>query len=981
LARGDLINYDREELLFACLKQPIKRQVYDCIAQDGRSDQLFMYLMQRSEIRCLTNQNYLPGYVDCSEPNVQRFFEKLVTLGFLEEDEDKLLHMKEFIEKTRISRLSSSLHNVVVSSALSATTTTDGLGGSNSNSMHQMIGNSSPWSSSNLMIRDNNFITAKDGGYITIMKDKFQKCNVEYLNSRKIMNQQQLLSPTTLSATSSTANNTTMTSTALTPTSATSHLPIEQQINDELIQHGETSTTNNNNFAYNAEWKLMFGRNEDQQVSNKNLNKTRNSLKNEVTALTSATTTITTNTGTATSVMTASPTYYSLNQQLSQLMSSNKNCIVEVQRYLDRAKLCYEEHKLKKYKVDRHKETINSSACSGTNIVSLSQSLSAAKWRPKGYLLAHSNEHTKEITRLCRNADSSYFATCSSSEFSVKIWSTDMLLDGKSGFFKSVFTYDKQTSTAAAAASVSTTSTRHSATTAPSGSPTAQEMRPSCIAFYDRHSLAILGDDFRFHVIDFNSSRSQYHLYTHDKLFKPTTTLCLCGATASMRQNKFNQFGSIDKAQFYYLNKSLRNLNSTLFSMNKNEFKSSNALRICTNPHCQANNYPIEMIYLDEASPTWPIAASSNLHDYFRPSTTTGNATRGLFCYSSSMGSLSCIDLRTRTKAFDIRRDLSRGCITAMCSDPWHTWLALGTSNGSIELYDFRFMLPVMQTPFEHRSKTSVVKMCNHPNLASRVCASYQGNNEIAIWNMANTSSSSSAATTKQRSGGDPEFVFWGVQSVPPLCQNKMSNYYISGMIACSMGNGNDSSNDCGGLICASTDMKIRYIDLNEKNQMKETFLVSSPYNFQQQHQQTMKNVVNNYNNNPTNNNNTNEAINSKQQSTSNFEFATGSLTTGGKVVSYELRQIEGTKVLLEIDQYNSNQSTAFNLNTTTTIGGTNNVTTALSYNSPALTHQNQFTHHSDAISDLIVCYNHFNTKSTPLIVTGARDGALKIWK
>lgn len=78
LQREDLLNYDKEEILFNCLKKPIKRAVYDCISQDGRSDQLFLYLNQRHEIRDLNifnNQNYLPGYIDCNDPNVQDFFE------------------------------------------------------------------------------------------------------------------------------------------------------------------------------------------------------------------------------------------------------------------------------------------------------------------------------------------------------------------------------------------------------------------------------------------------------------------------------------------------------------------------------------------------------------------------------------------------------------------------------------------------------------------------------------------------------------------------------------------------------------------------------------------------------------------------------------------------------------------------------------------------------------------------------------------
>lgn len=117
LSRSDLIAFDRAELLFGSLKRPIPRAVYDCIAQDARSNHLFIYLAQRSEIRCLNifnNQNYLPGYIDCADPSVQELFDRLVRLGFLEEDEDKLLHMKDFMEKTRVSRLSSSLHNQVI---------------------------------------------------------------------------------------------------------------------------------------------------------------------------------------------------------------------------------------------------------------------------------------------------------------------------------------------------------------------------------------------------------------------------------------------------------------------------------------------------------------------------------------------------------------------------------------------------------------------------------------------------------------------------------------------------------------------------------------------------------------------------------------------------------------------------------------------------------------------------------------------------
>lgn len=870
LTRKDLINYDREEILFSCLKACIKRSVYDCLSQDGRSDQLFCYLNQRSEIRCLTNQNYLPGYVDCADPAVQQFFEKLCSLGLIEEDEDKLLHMKDFIEKTRISRLSSSLHNAdnMISSSTS-------LGTANVNAIM-----SSPWASN----MKENFMT-KDG-CISILRDKFQHFNVEYLNSRKIAGWTQ--SSTSDQLDHSTANH----------------------------ESSQSTTDGHGHNASNHEWKLMFGNapatgtasdlgNTGKVVSSDDIKAMGAKARHSKQFTAGATTDVSNQYTNA---------YYMLNQTLSQLMSY-KNCTVEVDKYLDRSKLIYEDHKLKRARCERVRETMNSSLSS--NVLALCNSQhnqsgqqQSQRWRPKGLLVTHSNEHTKEITRISRNFDSSYFATCSAAESSVKIWSTDQL-DGKSGFFKSIFTYDKQTSMAA-----------NHRDNAAGNNPTTSSIQPSCTAFYDRTSLAILGHDFRFHVIDFNSNRTQYHLYTHEKLFRPQ----ICA------HHQPKNAKGLNKSYFYYLNKSFK---TTVPTTN-----------VCANKTCYcSNNFPIEMVYLDDAAPTWPIAAN-NLSDYFK----TGTSTKGLFVYSTSVGDVSCIDLRTRSKAFDIKRDLRKGYVTSMVTDPWHTWLAMGTSYGSIELYDFRFMLPVES--FEHRSKTAVTKMCNHPSSPHRICAAYQGNNEIAVWNM-NTSSSAKQPTPSVRKFSntvEPEFVFWGVQSVPPLCQNKMSSYYISSLVGCSSGP------DDYGLICASTDMKIRYIDLNNANQMRDTYLVSSAY----QNVKTAKSQ---------------NSLEQSPKANQHFnDFASSSLQTN-KNVSYEVRQIEGTKVMVEMDQFAGGQHFNLNSNFSSTVQ-------ALSYNSPALTHQSQFTHHQDAISDLVVCYNQFGVKSTqPLIVTSARDGALKIWK
>jgi len=225
LERADLINYDSEAVLFNCLKRPIARAVYDCIAQDGCADALFVYLQQRSEIRCLTNFNYLPGYVDCADANVQRFFERLCALGFREEDEDKLLHLKEFMDKTRISRLSSSQHNAdMMANVIAAAAASVDSPSSNNNMLNA--------SSSSMM----NVNGGKDG-YINIMKEKFQRCNYEYLSMRK--------------------ENVDIAGVAVSSNS-TARGKVEGGGDPLLSGGGENST------SYNPEWKLMFG-NQPQQ--------------------------------------------------------------------------------------------------------------------------------------------------------------------------------------------------------------------------------------------------------------------------------------------------------------------------------------------------------------------------------------------------------------------------------------------------------------------------------------------------------------------------------------------------------------------------------------------------------------------------------------------------------------------------------------------------------------------------------------------
>lgn len=217
-----------------------------------------------------------------------------------------------------------------------------------------------------------------------------------------------------------------------------------------------------------------------------------------------------------------------------------------------------------------------------------------------------------------------------------------------------------------------------------------------------------------------------------------------------------------------------------------------------------------------------------------------------------------------------------------------------------------------------------------------------------------------------------PEFVFWGVQSVPPLCQNKMqANAYISGLAACTAYGEESNTN---GLICASTDMRIRYIDLNEPT--RDSFIISSAFNVQPNATNSGHNLQHQHSNQQQSAGLRTISENAGGSSNANSNFASNILNNngaGGNQITYEMRLIEGTRVLIEQDPNTVTSSTTASSSTTPTSQQ------QTQYSMPALTHQSYFTHHQDAITDLCVCYN--KEKNQPILITAARDGCLKIWK
>jgi hypothetical protein len=237
--------------------------------------------------------------------------------------------------------------------------------------------------------------------------------------------------------------------------------------------------------------------------------------------------------------------------------------------------------------------------------------------------------------------------------------------------------------------------------------------------------------------------------------------------------------------------------------------------------------------------------------------------------------------------------------------------------------------------------------------LNNRIVASYQGNNEICVWNIDAAKNMSKSMSQNAPLGSNPELVYWGVQSVPPLSQNKISKSHITGLVACSA----RDEQGTNGLICASSDMKMRFIDLD--NPSTDSYLISSAFNFQQ----TPK-LSSDLTQTP-----------SSGTSTSSLLQPTSVNSICGQNTTFELRQIEGTQVLLETDN-TTQRSTSSDFSGSTTMS-----TAHSAYNSSAFTHQSYFTHHQDAITDLNVCYNQSTNKNQPIIVTAARDGTLKIWR
>jgi len=163
-----------------------------------------------------------------------------------------------------------------------------------------------------------------------------------------------------------------------------------------------------------------------------------------------------------------------------------------------------------------------------------------------------------------------------------------------------------------------------------------------------------------------------------------------------------------------------------------------------------------------------------------------------ILALATSQGLIVGIDTRCSTPIFRFKNDLNHRLITALEVDEFQSWLAVGTGSGFIDVWDIRFQLCIQG--MKHPTGARVINLLRHQDQPNALISSFQGNNEVAIWNI-------DKPQTRQK-------VFWP-SSVKPLSLTQSLNHYISAMYLWK----NDGSIS---LLCAGTDTRIRNWNLTQ---------------------------------------------------------------------------------------------------------------------------------------------------------------------
>lgn len=158
--------------------------------------------------------------------------------------------------------------------------------------------------------------------------------------------------------------------------------------------------------------------------------------------------------------------------------------------------------------------------------------------------------------------------------------------------------------------------------------------------------------------------------------------------------------------------------------------------------------------------------------------------------YTTVNGSIVAWDLRSDKEVWRLQNDPKHGLITSFDVNTKHSWMVLGTSNGTMTCWDMRFQLPV--TSVVNPTRSRVRRVIAHPEESSTIISAVQGNNEVSFWDLETSSRNKT---------------LWA-STAPPLSLTHANPHSINGM--CYGATDNNRF-----LLAASSDMRVRYWDLS----------------------------------------------------------------------------------------------------------------------------------------------------------------------
>lgn len=157
-----------------------------------------------------------------------------------------------------------------------------------------------------------------------------------------------------------------------------------------------------------------------------------------------------------------------------------------------------------------------------------------------------------------------------------------------------------------------------------------------------------------------------------------------------------------------------------------------------------------------------------------------------ILAFATSQGLIVGIDTRCPMPVFRLKNDLNHRLITSFEVDELQSWLAVGTGSGFIDVWDLRFQLCIQG--MLHPTGARVISLLRNQDQPSSLISSFQGNNEVAIWDI-------DKPQTRQK-------VFWP-SATTVLSQQRAT---VNSIMSMHLWKNNNSTS----LLCAGTDMRIR---------------------------------------------------------------------------------------------------------------------------------------------------------------------------